>query len=107
MSGNLHAAIPPLFTGAGFPSACRRRWHGTRETGLSLAFVTDIDIERADAHPSEAFRSPTDTNLFRVSTASKQMLAHAMLNEVFVKLGTRAEQRLGRIATLNTNLSAT
>lgn len=72
-----------------------------REAGIPVTLVTDMYCDWAESHADEVFSVPTDMDLFWESTAPMQVLAHLMLNEVFVCLGTQAEERLEKIAALN------
>ncbi|CAM4175181.1 MurR/RpiR family transcriptional regulator [Kerstersia similis] len=76
---------------------CRK----ARDHGLPVTLVTDMYCDWADSSATEVFRVPTGLDLFWECTAPMQVLAHLMVNEVFVRLGKPAEQRLEQIAGLN------
>lgn len=76
---------------------CRK----ARDRNLPVTLVTDMYCDWADSSATEVFRVPTGLDLFWECTAPMQVLAHLMVNEVFVRLGQPAGQRLEEIAGLN------
>lgn len=72
-----------------------------KSAGIPVTLLTDVYCDWAETHANEVFRVATDMDLFWESTAPMVVLAHLMINEVFVRLGEAAEQRLERIAALN------
>lgn len=72
-----------------------------RERGLHVTLVTDPFCDWADANADEVLRVPTEIDLFWECTAPMLVLAHLLVNEVFVLLESQAEQRLNQIASLN------
>lgn len=69
--------------------------------GLPVTLVTDPYCDWADSRAREVFRVPTDLGLFSESTAPMLIFAHLVINEVFVRLGARAEHRLEQVSTLS------
>jgi DNA-binding MurR/RpiR family transcriptional regulator len=68
--------------------------------GIAVTLVTDQFCTWAPACTDEVFAVPTQANQFWDSTAPMASLGNLMINDVFLKLGQGAENRLTRIARL-------
>lgn len=72
-----------------------------RKAGITIMLITDDYCDWADQYCDYVFRIPTDLNLFWDSTAPMLSLVYQMTNDVFKHLGTSAETRLERVASLH------
>jgi DNA-binding MurR/RpiR family transcriptional regulator len=71
-----------------------------REAGIPTTLITDAFCDWGRELADDMFVVPTDFNLFWDSTAQMASLANLLVNDIFIALGPKVEERMNNVARL-------